>query len=684
MAIFSAIGTAIAAGFAALNAALAAVGVSLTQLALGLALSALSLLFQPRREPIRTPALTVQGVINQSVAPRRRLYGRGKLGGVRAFWETRGGELWQIIMVHHGEVDGLEQLSISNRDVTIDGGGAVLTAPWADGDRRYAFLEFQSGTPDQGASGAMLATWPGTWTADHRLRGIAYIRATFVMPPNEKFSEIFAESYNTPVRAVLRGVRVRDVRTDVVAWSDNLANVIADYLTSPDGYGRLTWSDLDLPSFQAYANLCDEPVPLAAGGTEPRYRCWGTYALTDPASDVLSRLRACGDAEFYITREGKIGIRGGRWTAPTVTITDDDIISHDFEEGPDALDRFNRLKVVFTSPDHDYQPTEADPWEDLGEITARGEITEDFTVDMVPSFTQAWRLAKIEMAKRNPAWRGAIVLRFGAGRRARDERTIRVVFPRLGLDDTFLVERWQTVAVDNVVVGFELAISSLGPAPYEWTTAEEGAPPALPEPIAPDVLAPPTGLSLLVVRIQTSDALLVPTIQASVDAGRPDLRLEGQIRQNDAPDAWQPMGSSEGTNVATSGPLFDGVVYAVRVRWRSTSAASEWTDEETITVVTNPNAPAAPTSFTAGVVSGGVDTEWINPASNFFRARVYRGTSSSFGSATQIAEVAGVPGGVSGFRDVAPGSGTWFYFVTARNESGVESTPASPVSVTVP
>src|SRR5690606_15493379 len=118
--------------------------------------------------------------------------------------------------------------------------------------------------------------WPDAWTSEHRLRGIAYTVAQFASGAAQNIQKVFPEMSNTPVRALCRLSKVWDPRSNITAWSDNPSLCILDYLTHRDGY-RLTRDDIDIPSFAAFANLCDEPVPLAAGGTEKRYRLWGVY-----------------------------------------------------------------------------------------------------------------------------------------------------------------------------------------------------------------------------------------------------------------------------------------------------------------------------------------------------------------------------------------------------------------------
>lgn len=82
-------------------------------------------------------------------------------------------------------------------------------------------------------------------------------------------------------------------------------------------------------------------------------------------------MRAACDAEFYQTAEGQIAIRGEAWAAPTVTIREDDILGHSMELGNNRFTAFNEVKILYTSPLHDYQTMEATPWENLGDQAER-------------------------------------------------------------------------------------------------------------------------------------------------------------------------------------------------------------------------------------------------------------------------------------------------------------------------
>lgn len=114
---------------------------------------------------------------------------------------------------------------------------------------------------------------------------------------------------------------------------------------------------------------------------------------------------------------------------------------------------------------------------------------------------------------------------------------------------------------------------------------------------------------------------------------------------------------------------------------------SAWTAIATIT----PSAIVAPTSPTGPAVTGGVGEatlQWRNPASsNFGFVRVWRATSSSFGSASAIADV---PGGLSQivtFTDDDGGTlaaGTYWWWFASYDVPGVlASATVGPVTATV-
>jgi hypothetical protein len=532
---------------------------AVANLVIGGVLLGLSALATGNQQRPTTSTPQAQATINQSAGPRIRGYGRAKLGGTRAFWDSQGGALFQIVMAHHGQIDAVEQFYIGDQAIGRSG-TAVVTAPFAG----YVNITEHYGDPDQAADGSMMAAWPGIWTADHRLRGIAYWFVRFASPPAEDYQAVFPEGYNTPVRGVCRLSRVFDPRTGLSPWSDNASLCILDYLTHPDGYNRSV-EDIDLPSFSAFADLCDESVLRVDGNLEARYRIWGIYALTDDPQDVLAKMRAACDAELYQTAEGKIAIRGGAWDAPTVTVRGADILGHSMEQGNNRFAAFNELKILYTSPDHDYQTVEATPWENLEDQAERGVLASSLNLDMVPSASQARRLAKIHIAKSNPEWKGTIVANLSA-LDALGERTVRLVLPELDIDDAFFVAGF---SIRPDLTGVEISVMSISEDSYTWSRTEEGTSPPIPEDTRPDLTFPvPTGLVLT-----KATSRITATVN---DPSRDDLNLQVQYRAG-AGSLWQEMQVNPGALSGITPTLANGT-YQVRARWRGPlETAGSWT-----------------------------------------------------------------------------------------------------------
>ncbi|MBA9063887.1 hypothetical protein GGQ91_003288 [Methylobacterium fujisawaense] len=424
-----------------------------------------------------------QVTVRQAVAPRRRVLGQAKLGGVIFALETLKFNDTNTVL-YRGAVHCVGPVQILQYwfgDVKTGlGAGSGGFVP----DSVYqgkVVIEGHAGTEDQPASAALLKL--PYWTDAMRLKGLCY--SVVVATPLKKGSQIFPEGA-PDVRLLVAGAPSYDPRTGGYAYTDNAALLLLDYLMHDSGYG-LARDEIDLPSFIALADVCDEPVALVVpdpngATTEPRYRSWGSYDYTEPRSDVLGRLLAACDGEIYEDADGRVAVRGGRWQPPTVTITERMILGWDqLEEGDEAYNTFTRIKHTYTDPWHDYQPTEGDPWDDRAAQAVQGVIETERSFIRAPSHSQSRRLAKIAMAKGNPRFRLSGLRLSPAGLPAYGAPTVRLVLPSFGIDTTFAVMRGTLAMAGNALTGVKLDLVALDAAAYAWAPAEEGARPPLPD-----------------------------------------------------------------------------------------------------------------------------------------------------------------------------------------------------------
>ena len=108
--------------------------------------------------------------IQQPVPFRRRVYGRAKLGGFYIYFDSKNGDLYQLIAMAAHEIDAIEEDWVSDRRVTIDGSGwvtAVNYPPNAQTDQfnpkglDWVRIITRLGASGQTASSVLQAAFPG-------------------------------------------------------------------------------------------------------------------------------------------------------------------------------------------------------------------------------------------------------------------------------------------------------------------------------------------------------------------------------------------------------------------------------------------------------------------------------------------------------------------------------------------
>ena len=619
----------------------------------------------------------VQATLNQTDQPRRRGYGRNLFGGVRPFFDAKDDELHQIVVFHHGQVDGLIRF-------------------WWDGEpqeyglegrfKSYKHAYFRDGSGVGGDYDRVLNAFPDLWTPEHRLQGQATFMAHFGDPSDEDFAKVFPKGAQTVVQVEVRASLVPDLNGALI-YSENAGLCVRDLLTHADGW-NIPMNRLDFDSWARFAALCAEPVGLAGGGFEPRYRLCGYYTLEDPLKEVAGRMLATCDGQVYETAEGKIGILGGAWSEPDVTITGDDILEIEMMDGYDPLKVYNVLTGSFVSPAHAYQAVDVAEMRDMVALATEERRTDRLDVEMCPSGTQLQRLMKIKMAKDRREFTGKIRTSL-VGLKARFPKgdglhTIRIVAEEFGLNRIFEVTS-HTYSIEGAWC--EIGIASVD-NPYEWDPASEERP--LPPTYAsigtpknpqPPPQNPVIAQSYVTINQNVQGVKLVVTVD---DPLKDSLTFQAQVAPGylddpEADAAWVDMLASRVR--AETGVLDDGETYTIRMKWKG---RTDWVNAGTVTVLSNPDVPDKPTRFSGILTGRTVALDWINAPQDYFRTQVWRGTSSSFSSAAFVMNVPGVAGQVSDYVDTPPAAGAWYYWAVTINNSAVPSAPAGPVTVSVP
>jgi hypothetical protein len=231
------------------------------------------------------------------------------------------GQQLQIANVSDHSFNGIYQVTITGaqsftyicggNDGSSSGGYVKTTLPdYADKVHMEVLLGNHSST-----FGGLIANSNGLWTAQHLLMGrtAVYIQLHY----NDT---IFANGLPN-IAFILRGKNdIFDPRTNDYAYTENAALCIADFLAHPQfGFDCVYGTEIPIIPLISAANICDEAMPLAQGGTEARYTCNGTFTLARKRGEILQNLlTSCGGRLIFSS--GKFTIVPAAWIGPSVTV----------------------------------------------------------------------------------------------------------------------------------------------------------------------------------------------------------------------------------------------------------------------------------------------------------------------------------------------------------------------------
>ncbi len=549
-------------------------------------------------------------VLRSSVAPRNRVYGTAKLGGVLVFAASTPG----TITVEYDRTvnDTLEDGSTTSRTEHVTEQKAIgdawlhlvialtgheidavssaffwdeeIPASWLDGDGNvtagrfagHARIRPHLGAADQAADPLLVADCAAAgWTGAHRLRGCGHVYVRLLWN-----DQVFATGI-PQMSFLVRGAKVHDPRTGATAWSNNWALCVRDYLRSADGAGAEA-GEIDDASIIAAANISDEAVAIA-GGSQPRYTCDGVIVLDQEPLRVLERLVAAG-AGILVWSQGAYRLHAGAWRPPTLRLTAADL-RDDLRilPRPERRDLFNQVRGTFVDPAKGWQPGDFPP---VANAMYEAEDGEPIATDLELAFTddavRAQRIARIWLEKSRQAirveWPGKFTcLRVAVG------QPVLVDLPDLGWHDkAFMPVDWG-LAPDG---GVDLVLQEEAAACYDWamgmaTVLDPAPDTSLPNPftVAVPVIAGADSGTARLLRLGDGSiisrilVMLVPATDVFVRA-----RGSREVRYRQAGmTAWDgPVVVPGDQAAAWLAPVADGATYEIQARDRNQVTASAW------------------------------------------------------------------------------------------------------------
>lgn len=481
-------------------------------------------------------------------------------------------------------------------------------------------------------------------------------------------------------------------------FSRNAALAILHFQCFSDYGPRRVYVTAILPVLDfwiAAANDCDAQVGLKAGGTEARYLLGGwTTAEQDRRSTLQAMLAAC-DGHFVERGDGTIILRCGVYRAPTVTLTDDDILGFMIQRDVASDERINRATAKYTDPSNAYITVETVPMNDFADQQVRpGPIrSSQLDVTWVQSVGQASRLLKREMIRSSEKTRGTLTINL-SGLNACYERWVLVQsnsIPRL--NGTVIEIKKPTISLATMSVEIEFVGS--GPQIDVYDPATDESPP---QPIAPRILVagPPIPQNVSVVAEQSgSSVYLAVSWDAPVDGSGAvvaalSYQLSYSVVQDDGSDGppteqtFTDPTIAGGRVMVNSSAVPTGLKLDVTVM-SIASADTLSTASIPKRVDTSLTAPGMPINLAANGRSYTAALSCTNPSSsNFASVRFYRALSGAgFTNASAIGQpIYGQPGATSTYTDTV-NPGVYDYYATATSTGNVESAPTGPAPATV-
>jgi hypothetical protein len=485
---------------------------------------------------------------------------------------------------------------------------------------------------------------------------------------------------------------------------------LLDYLKS-DLALSMNDTEIDVESFKAAANICDEQVqvlPVSPVTNENRYECNGVLSTSEsPDSNIGKLLSSMGGLIAY--SGGKIVLYAAGYRIPTVTLTEKHFAGGmSVQTRTSARDRVNAVKGVYVS--------EANQWQvsDFPSIAPSAYYTADNSVrywrDVVLPFTTssscAQRLAVIELRRAREEITFTARFRLEA-MQVRAGDTVMITNAKLGWSaKVFEVMEWHFTTEGNPPnIGVEMTMRETASTVYDWTVADEVAVPDSPNTTLPNPydLSAPTNLTLTAngtTQLIQADGTALPRILVAWTAPAEAFIQSGgvvAIEYKESTSAtyltWSRVGGDQ-TRDYISSDVKIGLTYDVRIFGESYFNVSTSYLTAQTGVAKDTTAPVTPTGLTAVVGTGrAVSLDWNdNTEPDFSEYGIYRLTSPVTASALKIAEVR-----ASRFVDTDVDIGTTYYYWlnaydTVENVSGftnyVQATPsvitAGPIDPTPP
>jgi hypothetical protein len=669
------------------------------------------------------------------IAPRRMILGQVLVSGNIFLLHKTGtkGEYLHLGLVQAAhEVQEIGDVYIGNELVPLSGSAA--TGKYSGHIR----VNKRLGTAGAAADSDLISEASSIWTSNHKNAGCACMMVRMKWNP-----DLFPQ--DPILKSVIKGAKVYDPRTATTVWTQNAALCTAHFLNDPNFGKGVPYSRIKTAELIEAANICDEDIVLAtsvaagafvvgsiysiesvgstnftaigasantigvifaatgagsgsgtAFNTEKRYTVNGTINSDQDPSDVLRDL-AGAMAGSVVDTGGIWTIRAGAYRTPSITLTDDDLVSgFSMQPRQSRHDTFNRVRGVYISPQMQWAPAD---FPAVGNTTYKAAdgglwLDKDIQLNFTTSPATAQRLAKIDLERGRQQITSSASYNLKAMQLMPTD-TVMQTRARLGWSSkVFEVVDWSLSPGgdgDNPTLSVPLTMRETAAGVWDWNDGEETVVDLAPNTDLPDAATVPTPSTPTLASgtanayVQT-DGTVVPRLKVTWTTPN-NIHVEqgGKVRIEYKPAAgstwyvWNEVRGDVLEDYITD--VNAGVSFNVRLQFENNAKVrGAYSSTATHTVTGDTAALSAPSGLVAVAGTGkAISLDWSDVTdTRLGEYGVYKNTVNNSGTATKIAEVR-----ASVFVDVDVAlSTTYYYWVTAITRSEVESSKSSVASAT--
>jgi hypothetical protein len=454
-------------------------------------------------------------------APRKLAFGTTALATDLLYTEPNGlgqKRIDYIIALAAHKIAAVDEIRIDDKLFWSAAGGVASTySGWATVTVRT-----------EGTAGNAISVSGGSiWNSSNcRLTGCAYLHVSLLRQgDNNKADSPFANGISQRWTIIGKGLPVYDPRRDSTrggsgshraddqaTWeftsgSTDLGNnpalqVLAVLLgwkiggQVSVGAGYLP-DRIDFADFITAANICDEAVSLAGGGSQRRYETAGLFGDDDAPGDVIASLCVHMNAELRDVN-GKIGIRiaTNDFSGTLPAFGPDDVLGpFNWKPFSSLTETFDVVKGNFTDPSTAslFQPAAYTP-EALGSSDIPGRRVLPLDLPLIQDATRAQRVAR--QILRAELSRSTFTADFGPRMWAYPEGSVvSFTFPLLGLSAVPMRVVQQSIKVitdeEDAKAFCPTTLRAESATTYSWSTTDEVNPAGAVAPVSFDPMNQP-------------------------------------------------------------------------------------------------------------------------------------------------------------------------------------------------